>query len=190
MSARPLTNFVTGNLLLNNYNSLWPIDHDDGSSFYEDSYNVCIYGGFKQYLGHNKEAHHQLYLYPDANRFDAASTVAHSPVAVDGSRYGRVGMSDWGTNCAQYFVPLVNVSGWAEQFHDNTCVGGIGEMLSVDRCDFSTPSIIPLAYNNTVSDQHHQRTRAQRSATACIPERSRNSRHVVCAVRVAVLSGG
>ena len=35
----PQTNVITRNLLFNNYNSVWPIDHDDGSAYYEDSYN-------------------------------------------------------------------------------------------------------------------------------------------------------
>ena len=65
-----------------------------------------------------------------------------------------------GQDCAQWFTPQVNVSGWDEQFHDNVCVSAIGEMLAVDDCSFSTPSIIPLTYNNTVSSprrpQHPQ----------------------------------
>ena len=35
----PMTNVIARNLLLNNYVSVWPIDHDDGSAYYEDSYN-------------------------------------------------------------------------------------------------------------------------------------------------------
>ena len=29
-------------------------DHDDGSCYYNDTYNVMIYGGYKNYLGHSK----------------------------------------------------------------------------------------------------------------------------------------
>jgi hypothetical protein len=38
-TLRPLTNIIARNLLFNNYASVWPIDHDDGSAYYEDSYN-------------------------------------------------------------------------------------------------------------------------------------------------------
>jgi hypothetical protein len=41
------------------------IDHDDGSCFYTDSYNYLVYGGYKQYLGHSKTAHSNVYVYPD-----------------------------------------------------------------------------------------------------------------------------
>ncbi|CAF1688374.1 unnamed protein product, partial [Adineta ricciae] len=43
--------YIHHNTIFNNYNSLWPIDHDDGSCFYEDSYNFMMYGGKKNYLG-------------------------------------------------------------------------------------------------------------------------------------------
>ena len=46
-SMRPLVTAITANLLFNNYVSVWPIDHDDGSAFYDDSYNVLLYGGYK-----------------------------------------------------------------------------------------------------------------------------------------------
>ena len=39
-SMAPLTNRVTGNLLMNGYASTWPIDHDNGSAFWDDSSNV------------------------------------------------------------------------------------------------------------------------------------------------------
>ena len=38
--------------------------HDDGSCYYHDSYNVLLYGGAKNYLGHDKTAEHNLYLFP------------------------------------------------------------------------------------------------------------------------------
>ncbi|CAF0815534.1 unnamed protein product [Didymodactylos carnosus] len=65
--------YIHHNVLFNNYNALWPIDHDDGSCFYEDSYNFHVYGGKKNFLGHSKIDHHQIYVYPDANKGDFGS---------------------------------------------------------------------------------------------------------------------
>ena len=60
-----MENFVTKCLVIGNYNSVWPIDHDDGSSYWADSYNFLAYGGYKNYLGHSKKAMRNVYAYPD-----------------------------------------------------------------------------------------------------------------------------
>ena len=86
--------FIHHNTLLDNYNCLYPIDHDDGSSFYEDSYNFQIYGGMKSYLGHSKKDHHQIYVYPDTR--NAA--------------------------CLHEYHPSPDVSGWNESWIQNTCI--------------------------------------------------------------------
>ena len=52
-------------LVMGNYNSVWPVDHDDGSSYWADSYNFLAYGGYKNYLGHSKKALENVYVYPD-----------------------------------------------------------------------------------------------------------------------------
>jgi hypothetical protein len=49
---QPKENVIYRNLLLNNYGSFYPIDHDDGSAFYHDHHNVLLYGG-KKVLSHN-----------------------------------------------------------------------------------------------------------------------------------------
>ncbi|CAF5153289.1 unnamed protein product, partial [Rotaria sp. Silwood1] len=38
-SLRQHNSYIHHNVLFNNYRSVWPIDHDDGSCYYEDSYN-------------------------------------------------------------------------------------------------------------------------------------------------------
>ena len=43
--------YIHHNTIFGNYHSLWPIDHDDGSCFYEDSYNFLVYGGKKKLFG-------------------------------------------------------------------------------------------------------------------------------------------
>ena len=61
----PMENFVSKCLVMSNYFSIWPIDHDDGSSYWADSYNFLAYGGWKNYLGHSKKAFDNVYVYPD-----------------------------------------------------------------------------------------------------------------------------
>lgn len=36
---------ITRNFVINNYNSIWPLDHDDGSCYYTDTLNFLVYGG-------------------------------------------------------------------------------------------------------------------------------------------------
>ena len=73
LNLYPAQTNITRNLFISNYHSTWPIDHDDGSAFYKDTSNVLVYGGFKSFLGNNKTAAHNLYLFPDAfeKQFDA-----------------------------------------------------------------------------------------------------------------------
>jgi hypothetical protein len=86
--------FIHHNTLLDNYNCLYPIDHDDGSSFYEDSYNFQIYGGKKNYLGYGKKDHHEIYVYPDVRNHQ----------------------------CLREYQPKPGALGWNESWVQNTCV--------------------------------------------------------------------
>ncbi|CAF0854612.1 unnamed protein product [Adineta steineri] len=90
--------YIHHNVLYNNYNSFYPIDHDDGSCFYEDSYNFQVYGGKKNYLGHSKMDHHEIYVYPDTK-------------------------SSQGTGvCIADQAPSRGSSGWNEVWIENTCI--------------------------------------------------------------------
>ena len=62
-------------IVFGNYNCLWPIDHDDGSCFYGDSYNFHVYGGKKNFLGYPKMDHHRIYVYAYANPGDYGSNI-------------------------------------------------------------------------------------------------------------------
>ena len=63
------------NLIYNNYQSTWPIDHDDGSSFFHDHDNVLIYGGYKNLFGHDQTIERNMYIYPDhTSPFDGRHT--------------------------------------------------------------------------------------------------------------------
>lgn len=57
---------ITRNFIICNYQCTWPLDHDDGSNHYNDTYNALLFGGAKNYLGHSKTSTHNLYVYPNA----------------------------------------------------------------------------------------------------------------------------
>ena len=59
-----LNDTQTGNLLLNGYNGVWSIDHDDGSQFQNDDGNMLVFGGCKNYLGHHKRCINNVIIYP------------------------------------------------------------------------------------------------------------------------------
>jgi len=63
-SIIPMQNVITKNFIINAYNSVWTIDHDDGSAYYNDTKNFMIYGGCKNYLGHDKSCSHNVIVYP------------------------------------------------------------------------------------------------------------------------------
>ncbi|CAF4094110.1 unnamed protein product, partial [Adineta steineri] len=93
------TSYIHHNVLFNNYRSVWPIDHDDGSCFYEDSHNFLVYGGKKNYLGHSKIDHDQIYVYSDLST-------------------GGFGSN----NCLNDYNPTRGSSGWDETWIQNTCI--------------------------------------------------------------------
>ena len=91
--------YIHHNTLIGNYRSVWPIDHDDGSCFYEDSYNFLVYGGKKDLFGHSKIDHHQIYVYADVNEGAAGRNAC---IVVRAAKKG--------------------ISGWNEVWVNNTCV--------------------------------------------------------------------
>ena len=118
--------YIHHNLLFTNYGSVWPIDHDDGSCFYEDSYNFLIYGGKKNYLGHSKTDHHEIYVYSDEdpNSFGGEVCLGGDYIAHPG------------------------FSGWGEVWVNNTCVLYKSSIpYSMTGCDPANMSLPYLAYN-------------------------------------------
>ena len=95
-SVIPATTNITRNFIINSYDSTWPLDHDDGSSFYEDTYNFLVYGGYKNYLGNSKNVHDNIYVLPDSR-------------------------SSGGGQCVED-VGVGENSGWGEQWYNNTCI--------------------------------------------------------------------
>jgi hypothetical protein len=115
------------NVLFNNYRSVWPLDHDDGSSYFEDSYNFQIYGGKKNYLGHSKTDHHEIYVYSDANS------------------------GAFGSNaCLGDTAPTRGSSGWNETWVQNICtLYNKSQPYLIDRCD-TADLFIPYVANNKI----------------------------------------
>jgi hypothetical protein len=125
-SLRQHNSFIHHNVLFNNYKSFYPIDHDDGSCYYEDSYNFQVYGGKKNYLGHSKTDHHEIYVYPDTK-------------------------SSQGTGvCIADQAPKRGSSGWNETWIQNTCVLYSSPVpYHIDNCDTAS-LFVPYLANNSI----------------------------------------
>ena len=133
----PAPSNLTRNFFINNYHSTWPIDHDDGSCYYYDTYNFLVYGGYKNYLGHSKVVEHNYYIYPDGNTTQSGKIGAffHEPYCAnsDGASTGSL------------------PSGWGEVWVNNTCIIGNPNIYGFGSC---TPTgnntgLIPFTANNT-----------------------------------------
>ena len=116
--------YIHHNMIVKNYHSVWPIDHDDGSCYYEDSYNFLVYGGKKNYLGHSKLDHHEIYVFAD--------------------------MSETGLN-GMTCVTLDSLDGgWGETWIENVCtLYNITSPYRISQCDVASP-FMPYLANNTI----------------------------------------
>lgn len=55
---------ISANLVINGYNGVWALDHDDGSQRWTDTGNVLVWGGCKNNLGNSKACDGNLIIYP------------------------------------------------------------------------------------------------------------------------------
>ena len=116
---------VTRNFIINTYNSLYPIDHDDGSCYYLDTYNYLIYGGYKNYLGHSKTVQNNVYVYPDTNPIKPFCGVCNG--------------------ASRDYLP----SGWGEVYSNNTCLMGNPNIYQFGSCNLDDPEgLIPFTAFN------------------------------------------
>ena len=136
-SLEPAVSNLTANFLLNNYHGTFPIDHDDGSCYYYDSYNYLVYGGYKNYLGHTKVVKYNFYVYPDASE--------------------SLMKKDFGAFFKKPFCAVSNgastgdlPSGWGEVWANNSCVIGNPNIYEFGSCDPSKPlkGIVPMTADN------------------------------------------
>jgi hypothetical protein len=99
----PRLSTITRNLIIANYKTTWPIDHDDGSNHYLDSYNALWYGGAKNYLGHSKHSINNLYAFVDAQPYEGTGP---------GKHFGGCAVNDGAEK---------DSSGWGEVYASNRC---------------------------------------------------------------------
>ena len=134
-SLTPATSYITENFIINNYHSTWPIDHDDGSCYYEDTNNYLVYGGYKNFLGHSKTVMYNTYVYPDA---------IHSKITTY-LRYPYCANHDGAT--------LTDLpSGWGEVWAHNRCIIGNPDIYAFGACSVKggdKQGLVPFTYDNT-----------------------------------------
>ena len=135
-SLTPAENYITNNFLINNYHSTWPIDHDDGSCYYTDTYNFLVYGGYKNYLGHSKTVMNNIYVYPDASHgYNANQLGAFFSVPYCQNSDGA-SLTD---------LP----SGWGEVWSNNTCIISRSEVYENNACDPThLKGLVPFTASN------------------------------------------
>jgi hypothetical protein len=126
-SLRQHNSYIHHNVLFNNYRSVWPIDHDDGSCYYEDSYNFLVYGGKKNFEGFSKIDHHEIYVYAD----------------LAGGAFGI-------KTCLNYYEPVRGISGYNETWIQNICtLYNSSAPYIIDGCDTAN-LYVPYLANNTI----------------------------------------
>ena len=129
---------MTRNFIINNYHSTWPIDHDDGSCYYYDTYNYLVYGGYKNYLGHSKIVKYNTYIYPGAQHTLYKNNLGDFLVYPYCASHISASTTD---------LP----SGWGEVWANNTCIIDNPNIYKFTSC---TPTgnntgLIPFTANNT-----------------------------------------
>ena len=126
---------ITRSFVINNYHSTWPLDHDDGTCYYFDTYNFLVYGGFKNYLGHSKVVEKNVYIYPDADHIsDKLGVYVSFPYCITNLNPSRTGDFQ---------------SGWGEVWANNICVVGNPNVYYFVECDPIDPEdLIPFTANN------------------------------------------
>lgn len=131
-SLVPATSNTTQNFIICDYNSWFPIDHDDGSCYYYDSLNFNIYGGFKDLMGHSVMAKNNIYVYPDAAKNIGLETLKPFCAIVNAA--------------SRTVLP----SGWNESWINNTCVIGKPDIYQFSSCDPEDPKdLVPFTANNS-----------------------------------------
>eukprot|EP00928_Gymnodinium_smaydae_P026730 TRINITY_DN20901_c0_g1_i1.p1 TRINITY_DN20901_c0_g1~~TRINITY_DN20901_c0_g1_i1.p1 ORF type:complete len:912 (+),score=66.56 TRINITY_DN20901_c0_g1_i1:74-2809(+) len=118
--------FIKHNFIINSYNGVWAIDHDDGSQFFNDTKNLMLWGGCKNFLGHSKSCDHNVMIYPGYGRASS-----HKPCQTDDN------------------------SVFANQYHhDNQCITIDGNAYSMGGWDKCTSDSIDQhvyqTFNNTL----------------------------------------
>ena len=138
LSLIPAQSNTTHNFLLCTYQARYPINHDDGSCYYYDTYNFNVYGGFKDFLGHSVIAMNNIYVYPDASQ--------NVPPVGGGANTAAIPFCATVNQASRTNLP----SGWGEVWDNNTCVIGRHSIYYFNKCDPVDPTgLIPFTANNS-----------------------------------------
>ena len=134
VSLNPALSNLTRNVFINNCHPTWPIDYDDGSCYYLDTYNYLVYRGYKNYLGHSQTMQNNVYVYPDAEHsIDTPKAFISKPYCANSDGASRV----------------VLPSGWGEVYINNTCIIGNPNIYEFGSCNLDDPKgLIPFTAFN------------------------------------------
>ena len=131
-SLKPAMSYIHNNFIITNYHSVWPLDHDDGSCYWEDTNNFLVYGGYKNNLGHSKTTLNNTYIYPDADHHNIKEMFIPWPY------------------CATDIFAALDDSGWGEVWANNKCVIGNPNIYLFTSCNdvLDDHGLVPLTFNN------------------------------------------
>ena len=143
----PLTTHVHHNLFVANYYSIVGIDNDDGSSAYDNTDNVLLYGGSKNLMGFSKRSEGNAMVYVDYTPGSAAGL---------SQRVGWSAPEQKPPMCAGYITSFPASTGLADSWLNNTCIATTSaSFFRFQACNSSNPldgSIpVPLAGNHYYS---------------------------------------
>ena len=127
------------NFVINNYNGVWSLCHDDGSNAWVDENNFLPWSGTKNYLGFGKVSRGNYFLYADVS----PQRLAHS-VSPLGSGNG------WDA-CAMSYGTAALPTALADVWTGNTCICSHGAaFFSFNGCNPDAPldGNSPLFSNN------------------------------------------
>ena len=132
-SLMPTKSYNHNNFIITNYHSVWPLDHDDGSCYWEDTNNFLVYGGYKNNLGHSKTTLNNTYIYPDADRGNRNEIFLTWPY------------------CATDVYAELDSSSWGEIWANNKCVVGNPNIYDFTSCstEQDNRNLVPYTAHNT-----------------------------------------
>ena len=131
----PALSKISYNFIITNYHSIYPLDHDDGSSYWEDTNNFLVYGGYKNHIGHSKVTRGNIYVRPDAYHYNNR----------------EVFFGTW-PYCAIDLDSVIGKSGWGEVWANNTCIINHPNVYNFTTCtcdpDKDITGLVPVTFNN------------------------------------------
>jgi hypothetical protein len=158
-SLTPLPIRSEGNFLINNFYSIHPLDHDDGSFATVDTGNVLAFAGTKNFEGFNKVSTGNLIVRPDFMVPTSAAGGVASAAGGGALAANPVTPSGVPLPVAYYFPACARSVGqhaWgvalADVYENNTCILAQPSPFLFGECTPSAPGkdgLVPLTGNNT-----------------------------------------